>query len=119
IGVIEKAREFGHHGISGAVLNPVALAELLPDYVAKGAPLANLIRKDAFYYLTTNGPFKIPDFLIPPSKDNKGLHTISLQRLTKWMAEIAEGMGINLFPATTGVEILHDGDQVAGVRTGD
>ena len=119
IGVIEKAREFGHHGISGAVLNPVALAELMPDYVEKGAPLARRIGKDAFYYLTTNGHFKIPGFLIPPSNDNKGLHTISLQRLTKWMAEIAEGMGINLFPATTGVEILQEGDQVAGVRTGD
>ena len=119
IGVIEKAREFGHHGISGAVLDPVALAELVPDFLAKGAPLAGLIRKDAFYYLTTNGHFKIPEFMIPSANDNKGLHTVSLQRLTKWMAEIAEGMGINLFPATTGVEILHEGDQVVGVRTGD
>jgi len=119
IGVIEKAREFGHHGLSGAVLNPVALEELIPDYLAKGCPVARQIRKDAFYYLTPNGHIRIPGFMIPPENDNKEFYTISLQRLTKWLAEIAEGMGIYLFPATTGVEILDDGERVAGVRTGD
>ena len=119
IGVIEKAREFGHHGLSGAVLNPVALEELIPGFLEKGCPVAREIRKDAFYFLTPNGHIKVPGFLVPPDNDNKGFHTISLQKLAKWMAEFAEGLGIYLFPATTGVEILYDGDQVAGVRTGD
>ena len=119
IGVIEKAREFGHHGISGAVLNPLAMAELLPDYLERGCPVARKVGKDSFYLLTPNASFKVPDFLVPPDNHNKGFYTLSLQRLTKWMAEIAEGMGIYLFPATTGVEILYEGDRVAGVRTGD
>jgi len=119
IGVIEKAREFGHHGLSGAVLNPMALAELIPDYMEKGCPVSRRVEREAFYYLTPRGQFRIPEFLIPPDADNRGFHTISLQRLTKWLAGIAESLGIYLFPATTGVEILYDGDRVAGVRTGD
>ncbi len=119
IGVIEKAREFGHHGLSGAVINPVALRELIPDFEEKGCPLALQVRKDAFYYLTPNGHLKVPDFMIPPGNSNKGLYTVSLQKLTRWLAEIAESLGIYLFPATTGVELLYDGDRVAGVRTGD
>ncbi|HKY32054.1 MAG TPA: electron-transfer flavoprotein:ubiquinone oxidoreductase [Candidatus Polarisedimenticolia bacterium] len=119
IGVIEKGREFGHHGLSGAVLNPAALAELLPDHLDRGCPVARRIEKDAFYFLTASGHVKVPHFLVPPENDNKGFYTISLQRLTQWLAQIAEQMGVNLFPGTTGVEILWDGDRVAGVRTGD
>ena len=119
IGIIEKAREFGQHGLSGAVLNPVALKELIPDYLEKGCPISRRIEKDAFFFLTSGGHVKVPGFLIPPENDNKGFYTISLQRLTKWLAEVAEGMGIYLFPGTTGVQILYEGDRVAGVRTGD
>src|SRR5262249_34112587 len=119
IGVIDKARELGQHGLSGAVLNPVVLAELMPDYLDRGCPVARTIKQDAFYYLTPSGHLQVPPMLIPPENDNRGFHTLSLQRLVKWMAEIAEGMGVYLFPATTGVEVLHEGDQVVGVRTGD
>lgn len=119
IAVIEKGREFGHHGFSGAVLNPRALAELIPDYLDKGCPVARRIEEDAFYYLGTQSHIKVPHFLVPPENNNKGFYTISLQKLTKWLAEIAEKMGIFLFPATTGVEILYDGGKVIGVRTGD
>ncbi len=119
IGVIEKAREFGHHGLSGAVLNPLALEELIPDYLEKGCPVARRVEREAFYYLTPRGQIRIPEFLIPPDSDNRGFYTISLQKLTKWLAEVAESLGIYLFPATTGVEILYDGDRVSGVRTGD
>ena len=119
IGVIEKAREFGQHGLSGAVLNPRSLAELIPGYREKGCPLGSEVREDAFFMLSRGGSLKIPGFLVPPENDNHGFHTVSLQRLTKWLAEIAEAEGIFLFPATTGVEILYEGDRVAGVRTGD
>jgi len=119
IGVIDKAREFGQHGLSGAVLNPRALAELMPDYLAKGCPVSRTVAKDSFYFLTRSSHIQVPHFLVPPENDNRGFHTISIQRLVKWLAEVAEGLGIYLFPATTGVEILYDGDRVAGVRTGD
>jgi len=119
IGVIEKGREFGHHGFSGAVLNPKALAELIPDYREKACPLGAEVRRDSFHMLSRMGQIKIPDLLIPPDNDNKGFHTISLQRFTKWLAEQAEAEGVFLFPATTGVEILYDGKKVTGVRTGD
>jgi electron-transferring-flavoprotein dehydrogenase len=119
IGVIEKAREFGQHGLSGAVLNPRALAELIPDYKERGCPLGTQVRKDAFCLLTRTGHLKVPEFLIPPDNDNRGFHTLSLQRFTRWLAEIAEAEGVFLFPGTTGVEILYEGSRVAGVRTGD
>ncbi len=119
IGVIEKAREFGQHGLSGAVLNPRALAELIPDFKEKGCPLGMQIRRDAFYKLSRSGYIKVPGFLVPPENSNHGYFTISLGRLTKWMAEVAEQEGIFLFPATTGVEILYEGGKVSGVRTGD
>ncbi|MFQ5702296.1 MAG: NAD(P)/FAD-dependent oxidoreductase, partial [Acidobacteriota bacterium] len=119
IGVLEKAREFGQHGLSGAVLNPVALQELVPGFLEKGCPVERRIKRDAFYFLRPNGHIKVPDLVIPPENNNKGFYTISLQRLTGWLAEIAEKLGIFLFPATTGVAILYDGERVAGVRTGD
>jgi electron-transferring-flavoprotein dehydrogenase len=119
IGVIEKAREFGQHGLSGAVFNPRALAEIIPDYREKGCPLGTEVRRDSFHMLSRGGHFRIPGFLVPPENNNHGLYTISLQRLTKWMAETAEAAGVFLFPATTGVEILYDDGKVAGVRTGD
>lgn len=119
IGVIEKSREFGQHGLSGAVFNPRALAEIIPDFKKKGCPLGSEVRKDAIYMLSRSGHLKIPGFLVPPENSNHGFHTISLQRLVKWLAEQAEAEGIYLFPGTTGVEILYDGNKVAGVRTGD
>src|SRR5688572_27740332 len=85
IGVIDKAREFGQHGLSGAVLNPRALAELMPDYLAKGCPVSRTVAKDSFYFLTRSAHIKVPHFLVPPENDNRGFHTISIQRLVKWM----------------------------------
>src|SRR5882724_8997123 len=119
IGVIEKAREFGQHGLSGAILNPKALAELIPDFREKGCRLGTEVRHDAFYMLTRTGSLKVPEFLVPPENDNRGMFTISLQRFAKWLAEIAEGEGIFLFPATTGVKILEENGRVVGVQTGD
>jgi electron-transferring-flavoprotein dehydrogenase len=119
IGVLEKAREFGQHGISGAVLNPIALSQLIPDFKEKGAPLGSMVQHDAFYMLTRSSSLKVPDFMVPPDNDNKGFYTLSLQRFTKWLAEQAEAAGIFLFPGTTGIEILYDDGRVSGVRTGD
>src|SRR5262245_13484099 len=79
IGVIDKAREFGQHGLSGAVLNPVTLAELLPDYMERGCPVARRVEKDAFYLLTSSGHVRVPHMLVPPENNNKGFYTISIQ----------------------------------------
>jgi len=119
VGVIDKAREFGHHGLSGAVLNPSVLAELIPDYKEKGCPLGTQVRRDAFHFMTRTGHVKVPDFLIPPENHNAGFYTISLQRFVKWLSEVAEGDGVMLLAGTTGTEILLEGSRVAGVRTGD
>ena len=117
IAVLEKARESGAHLLSGAVLDPRALAELLPDYRAAGAPIESDVTEDHVYVLNAGGKLQLP--LTPPPLRNHGNLIISLSRFGKWLAERAEAAGIDLFAGFSGVEILFDGDRVIGVRTGD
>ncbi|MCF8066956.1 MAG: electron transfer flavoprotein-ubiquinone oxidoreductase [Desulfobacterales bacterium] len=119
IAVIEKGAEIGSHALSGAVLNPIALKELVPDYQEKGCPVETTVRGDAFYFLTKSGRFKIP--FTPKYMHNTGFHIVSLSRLTRWMGEIAEEMGINVFPGFAGKEVLYGEDDktITGVRTDD
>jgi electron-transferring-flavoprotein dehydrogenase len=118
IAVIEKAADFGFHSCSGAVLDPRAIAELLPDYRAMGCPIEADVVHDEVWYLHEHERVKAP--FVPKVLQNHGNHVISLGRLVKWMAGIAEATGkVNLFPATPGAELLYDGDTVIGVRTGD
>jgi electron-transferring-flavoprotein dehydrogenase len=117
--IIEKGSEIGSHALSGAVMNPIALAELIPDYVQKGCPLETDVRDDEFYYLTRDKALKIP--MTPRYMHNKGFHIISLSRLTRWLGKLAEDMGVNVFAGFAGKEILFDssGKKVIGVRTDD
>jgi electron-transferring-flavoprotein dehydrogenase len=117
IAVLEKAREAGAHQLSGAVLDPSALRDLIPDFEAQGAPLAAPVRTDDIYYFTAKGKFRFP--ITPPPLRNHGNYVISLARLTKWMAERAEAAGIDIFTGFAASEVLYDGDRVIGVRTGD
>jgi electron-transferring-flavoprotein dehydrogenase len=117
IAVLEKAREVGAHALSGAVLDPSALADLVPDFAAKGAPLATLVHDEAVYYLTRGGKLPLP--VIPPPLRNHGNHLISLNHFVKWLGGLVEAEGIDIFTGFPGAEILYDGEQVAGVRTGD
>jgi electron-transferring-flavoprotein dehydrogenase len=117
IAVLEKAREAGGHSLSGAVLDPSALKELIPDFVAKGAPLAAPVHEDRVYFLTGRGQFKFP--ITPPPMENHGNYVISLNRFVKWLAGLVEAEGIDLFTGFPGADILMDGDTVLGVRTGD
>ncbi len=119
VALIEKGAEIGAHAVSGAILNPIALSELIPDHHEKGCPIEATIRDDEFYYLTPNRHFPIP--MIPRYMHNQGFYVVSLSRFTRWLGEIAEGMGINIFPGFTGKEVLYgpDGKTVIGVRTGD
>ena len=117
IAVLEKAREVGAHALSGAVLDPSALSDLVPDFAAKGAPLATLVHDEAVYYLTRGSKLPLP--VIPPPLRNHGNHIISLNHFVKWLAGLVEAEGIDIFTGFPGAEILYDGEQVAGVRTGD
>ena len=117
IAVLEKAREAGAHSLSGAVLDPSALAELLPGYRERGAPLGTPVADDRVYYLTAGAALRFP--VVPPPLRNHGHHLISLSRVVGWLAAQAEAEGVGLFTAFAGQELLFDGDRVVGVRTGD
>ncbi|MBI4477910.1 MAG: electron transfer flavoprotein-ubiquinone oxidoreductase [Acidobacteria bacterium] len=117
IAVLEKGREAGSHILSGAVLDPGSLRELLPDYKEKGAPLAAEVHIDRVYFLTRTGAIRFP--ITPPPLRNHGHYVISLSQLVKWLATLVEAEGIDLFTGFAGSELLFDGQKVIGVRTGD
>jgi electron-transferring-flavoprotein dehydrogenase len=117
IAVIEKAREAGAHLLSGAVLDPRALAELLPDYRAAGAPIEAEVHEDRVYLLSAGGKLALP--FTPPPLRNHGNAIIALSRFGKWLASLAEAEGIDVFTGFAGSEVLFEGDRVIGVRTGD
>jgi electron-transferring-flavoprotein dehydrogenase len=117
IAVLEKAREAGAHMLSGAVLDPSTLGDLVPDFEAKGAPLAAPVHDDRVYFLTRTGKIKFP--ITPPPLRNHGHYIISLNRFVKWLAGLVEAEGIDLFTGFPGADLLMDGERVVGVRTGD
>ena len=117
IAVLEKSTYIGSHSISGAVLNPVALKELVPDFLEKGAPLEGEVKKEKVIFLTKSG--RIPSPLTPPPLNNHGHYIVSLAKLVEWMGKLVEEQGINIFPGFAGTEVLYEGERVIGVRTGD
>ena len=117
IAVLEKSREAGAHMLSGAMLDPSALRELVPDFKEKGAPLASEVHHEHVYFLTKTG--KIPAPIIPPPLQNHGNYIISLNRFVKWMAGLVEAEGIDLFAGFPASEPLYEGSRVVGVRTRD
>jgi electron-transferring-flavoprotein dehydrogenase len=119
IAVIEKAAEIGAHQLSGAVLDPATLKELIPDFEAQQAPLEAPVGEEHVYFLTGGGRISLP--VIPPPLRNHGNFIVSLNRLVRWLGEKCEAAGINVFPEFPGSEMLYDGDsdRVVGVRTGD
>jgi electron-transferring-flavoprotein dehydrogenase len=117
VAVLEKARETGAHMLSGAVLDPSALRDLVPDYKERGAPLAADVGHDHVYFLTRGS--RIPFPIIPPPLRNHGNHIVSLNRFVKWLGSLVEAAGIDVFTGFPAVEVLYDQDRVVGVRTGD
>src|SRR5262252_1710942 len=118
IAVIEKGASIGAHILSGAVMDPRGLAELIPDFKERGAPLESEVKEDQFLYLTKNRAIRSP--INPPPLNNHGYYIVSLNRLTAWLGEQCEGAGVNIFPEFPGAEILYgEHDHVIGVRTGD
>jgi electron-transferring-flavoprotein dehydrogenase len=115
--LIEKAESIGSHSLSGAIMDPVALKEIMPDYLDKGCPIETAECRDEFYYLTPTGKLKVP--YTPGYMHNDGCHIISLSKYCAWLGEQAEALGVMVFPGFAGTEILYDGDRVIGIRTGD
>jgi electron-transferring-flavoprotein dehydrogenase len=117
--IIEKAESIGAHSLSGAVLDPKALAELLPDFREKGCPIEETDLRDGVFYLTAGGQWQLP--YTPPYLHNTGCFIISLSKFCAWLGTLAEELGVNIFPGFAGVEALYDesGKRVIGVRTGD
>ena len=117
VAVLEKAREPGAHILSGAVLDPSSLGELLPDFVERGAPLAAEVRRDSVYFLTRRRRLRFP--VTPPPLRNHGHYIVSLSRLVRWLTGQVEAAGVDVFAGFAGAELLFDGNRVIGVRTGD
>ncbi len=117
IAVLDKGASPGAHGISGAVMDPGPLKELVPDFVEKGAPLEGEVKKESIYFLTKTGKIKAP--MTPPPLDNHGNFVVSMSKLNQWIAELVEHNGVDIFWGFAGVEVLYDEDRVIGVRTGD
>ena len=119
--LVEKGSEIGAHILSGAVFEPRALDELLPDWRAQGAPVSTKVQDDQFHFLITAGKsIPIPGLFIPSPMHNHGNYVISLGQLCRWMGEQAEAMEVNIFPGFAATEVIYDDQgRVNGVITGD
>jgi len=118
--LVEKGSEIGAHILSGAVMDPRAIAELFPDWKEKGAPLNAPVSEDRFLFLTEAGSFKTPNFLLPGCFQNHGNYVISLGNVARWLGQQAEALGVEIFPGFAAAEVLYDEKgSVKGVATGD
>ena len=118
--VLEKGSEVGAHILSGAVVDPRALDELLPDWKTLGSPLTVKVTRNEHWVLSEKKKYNFPHFVMPPFMNNKGTYTVSLGNLCRWLAGQAEALGVEIFPGFAAAEILFNDDgSVKGVATGD
>ncbi|MBI4998169.1 MAG: electron transfer flavoprotein-ubiquinone oxidoreductase [Rhodocyclales bacterium] len=118
--LIDKGSEIGAHILSGAIIDPRALNELMPDWQAKDAPLNTPVSEDRFMFLTEGGSLTTPQFVLPACFKNHGNYVISLGELCRWLGQQAEGLGVEIYPGFAGADILYgDKGEVQGVVTGD
>jgi electron-transferring-flavoprotein dehydrogenase len=118
--VLEKGSEVGAHILSGAIMDPRALHELLPDWQAQGAPLDTPVSDDRFLMLTAERAYRIPNWSLPRLMDNHGMYIASLGSVCRWLGQQAEALGVEIYPGFAAAEILHDDNgAVRGVATGD
>jgi electron-transferring-flavoprotein dehydrogenase len=118
--VLEKGSEVGAHILSGAVIDPIGLNQLIPDWQGKGAPVETQVTEDRFYYLGPSGALRIPNFVMPPLMNNHGNYIISLGNLVRWLGEQAVELGVDIYPEFAVAEVLYnDAGAVMGVATGD
>jgi electron-transferring-flavoprotein dehydrogenase len=118
VAIVEKGPFVGAHILSGAVMDPIAIRELMPDFIAEGCPVDAVVTEDEFWYLTEKGGLKAP--IVPPPLKNKGKYIVSLSKVCGWLGEKCEAEGINIFPEFPAAEVLYDeNNAVIGIRTGD
>ena len=118
--VLEKGSEVGAHILSGAVFEPRALNELIPDWKEKGAPLNAPVSEEKFLLLSETGGFSVPVALLPPQMQNHGNYVVSLGNVCRWLAEQAEELGTEIYPGFAASEVVyHEDGRVKGVATGD
>ncbi|MEY3952854.1 MAG: hypothetical protein RL320_1656 [Pseudomonadota bacterium] len=118
--VLEKAGEVGAHILSGAVMDPIALSELFPDWKAQGAPLHTPVTEDRFLFLSATSHWKTPNWMLPGCFQNHGNYVISLSDVTKWLGEQAEALGVDIYPGFPAAELIYGAEgEVLGVITGD
>jgi len=117
VAVLEKGKEIGSHALSGAVMDPRGIAELIPDWLERGCPIEAPVGEDGFWYLTEKAKISAP--ILPPPLQNHGNYVISLGEMVRWMAPIVAEMGVDLFPEFPASRVLVENGRVVGVRTGD
>lgn len=118
--VVEKASEIGAHILSGAVVDPIAMNELFPDWKEKGAPMGVPVTDNQHWVLSETGKSELPHFMMPPLMSNDGCNTLSLGNLVRWLGEQAEAMGVEVYPGFAAAEVLFNDDgSVKGIATGD
>ena len=118
--VVEKGSEVGAHILSGAVIDPIGLDKLIPDWRSEDAPVNTKVSEDRFYWLSASRAVRIPNFVMPPLMNNHGNYVVSLADVCRWLAKKAEALGVEIYPGFAAAELLFDGNgAVAGVATGD
>jgi electron-transferring-flavoprotein dehydrogenase len=119
--VVEKGSEVGAHILSGAVIDPIGLDRLLPEWRSDdAAPIKTKVSDDRFYWLSASGSIRLPNFIMPPLMSNHGNYIVSLGNVCRWLATQAEAAGVEVYPGFAAVEVLYDSNgAVAGIATGD
>jgi electron-transferring-flavoprotein dehydrogenase len=118
--VLEKGSEAGAHILSGAVIDPIGIDAVVPDWREQGAPISQKVTSDRFLYLGPKGDMRLPNFVMPPLMSNHGNYIVSLGDVVRWLAGKAEELGVEIYPGFPGAEILTDSEgRVTGVATGD
>jgi electron-transferring-flavoprotein dehydrogenase len=118
--VVEKGSEVGAHILSGAVIDPIGLDRLLPEWRSEDTPIKTPVTDDRFYWLGPAGGLRIPNFLLPPLMSNHGNFIVSLGNVCRWLAKKAEGLGVEIYPGFAAAEVLYGANgEVVGVATGD
>src|SRR6266540_3072473 len=118
--VVEKGSEVGAHILSGAVIDPVGLDRLLPDWRGEDTPIKTAVSGDRFYWLSAAHALRLPNLMMPPLMSNHGNYVVSLGNVCRWLATKAEGLGVEIYPGFAAAEVLFDDNgAVVGVATGD
>lgn len=117
--VLEKGSEVGAHILSGAVLDPIGLDRLIPDWKERGAPVKTAVTDDSFYVLGEAGQVRVPNWPMPRLMNNHGNYIVSMGSVCRWLAQQAEELGVEIFPGMAASQVVWDGDRVRGVVAGE